>query len=355
MSFLKLTDEVTSPSIQTVVGDFLSNVIRTYNLAQFLPRIVELAALDQHFHNQAIHKATGKVVGDFEITESERVAAHLQYQKLLAANNAAVGQNPQFTDMLLWAGGVRRLNELMTTEGQRKDWIAQNVESLLASVAISLWTAVETCLTDLWVMALNDGPKSLKKKVAKGAKLDPASEGSTQQAKQMPIESLVDYGFDLRKRMGDLFRDLKKVDFQSISSTAKAYNVAFGDSVKAIFDETNQPFANIIVLSEVRNLYVHRGGLVDERFRRSIKRAPGTSWLEMANFPEKQLLAVNGGFIKGAAQSVVQFCRALILFVDKSMTPKKGWIMSSSSLQDHGQLLEVQCEHCKRGNGTDQH
>lgn len=320
MSIYKLATEPGNQFVLEVAHDFASNVIRSYSLAQFVPMITEVSAIDQFYHLHAIHKATGGKLAfqDAQMSETEQISARLAYAQLLQRHNEAVRKKPDEFEVKLWGGGVRRLNELIVRAGQPDPMIAQNIASLLASVAISLWTAAEVCLSDLWVCALNEGPKRLVKKVMK-TNLNKGGDTTSQQAKQISMEALDEYGYDFSRKMGTLFRDKGKVDFQSLGSTSIAYQVAFGEEMKNHFDFQNQHYSNLNVLSAVRNLFLHRGGKVDRSFINAVHKSSGTSWNEMAKLPEGGTLTLHGDFIRTAASSVVQFCAAVIRIVDKRM------------------------------------
>jgi hypothetical protein len=174
-------------------------------------------------------------------------------------------------------------------------------------------------LTDSWIAALNEGPKRLVENVVKNPALRPETDVAASQTKQIPITALVDYGYDLRTKMGDLLRTTKKVDFQSLRNTQKAYLAAFRGPAESLFNESAQSYANIMILSAVRNLLLHRGGKVDQEFKSIAQKATGNSIPSVTQLSEGDLLTVRGGMVRELHTAVVHHCTDLLLFVDQEM------------------------------------
>lgn len=78
----------------------------------------------------------------------------------------------------------------------------------------------------------------------------------------IPVGLAAKYQFDLRRRLGTLLKP--KFDFTSVDGIAKAYQKAFGEfpALEDLSGELNE-------LEHTRNLIVHRGGIVDEKFLRA--------------------------------------------------------------------------------------
>lgn len=126
---------------------------------------------------------------------------------------------------------------------------------LLAQLSLS-WTAFEVLSTDLWVAAVNERPNPLAVQFAKTPQ-------PKMQDKSITLPNLAKYAandFNLSEVMGDLFVQEKKVDFTSLESTQFAYEKAIGCAVP-LFDD-----ADLQLLELVRNLTLHRAGIVDQIF-----------------------------------------------------------------------------------------
>ena len=104
-----------------------------------------------------------------------------------------------------------------------------------------------------------------------------------------------------------------------MNNTEEAYLSAFKGGAKDIFDRKTQPYANVIVLSAIRNVMLHRAGKADREFNSLVKRAPAMSLSSVANLNENDAIAVCGGMIKEAHDSVVTFASTLLSFVNAEM------------------------------------
>ncbi len=135
----------------------------------------------------------------------------------------------------------------------------------------------------------------------------------------MQISVIADYGYDLRQRMGDLLRDNKKVDFQSLRNMQKAYLVAFRDAVQPLVRETDQAYANVMILSAIRNVLLHRRGKVDREFTSIVGKAARNSLPAITALKEGDRVAIRGGMLKELHTSVVDLCTKLMRFVDQEM------------------------------------
>jgi hypothetical protein len=68
--------------------------------------------------------------------------------------------------------------------------------------------------------------------------------------------------------MGELLLRERKVDFQQLKTLRAAYKVAFSGDFEPIFDAEN---ANLLRLEAVRNLFVHKGGVIDGAFLKRVQ------------------------------------------------------------------------------------
>jgi hypothetical protein len=147
---------------------------------------------------------------------------------------------------------------------QRYDLLLSGIDNadkaLLASFSAQLlqvWTAFESLSNDLWVKAFNERPTRLVPQWSKGSQ--------DKQDKSIPITDLHRAGFDVRNKMGTILRDRGRVSFNSIETTKKAYERAFGDFVGQFFDNPQ-----LRVLELTRNLIAHRAGKIDSTFIKEI-------------------------------------------------------------------------------------
>jgi hypothetical protein len=325
-SYRQLHEGLSHSATKAVAQEFASNLDRFHGLGFILPFLVEWSATDQFFNQLACIEATGRVVTDFAgLSEEEQKAARAALSKLQSERNAIAAQMGDQLTIQTFGAGVQRLNEMMSPGGkQQTGFIAHGIESLLSSLVIGLWTACEVCLSDLWVGALNEGPKRLVKNVIKESHLKPDSRAAASDEKQIAISALAEYGYDLTGKMGDLLKDTKKVDFQSLRNTQKAYLAAFRGNIEQILSEKDQSYANITILSAIRNVLLHRGGKIDREFKSIVRKAVGNSISSVKDWTEGDTLIIRGGLVKGLHESVVDLFTRLLVFVDKEMGQAQG-------------------------------
>lgn len=133
---------------------------------------------------------------------------------------------------------------------------------LLAQLSLA-WTAFEILSSDLWVAAVNERPNPLAVNFAK----TPPQGKRKSQPKSIAITNLSRYAnrdFNLSKVMGNLFVSEKKADFTSLRTTRFAYDKAFGTSTRVLANP------DLRLLELVRNLVLHRAGIVDDTFLKGI-------------------------------------------------------------------------------------
>src|SRR5439155_25056550 len=83
------------------------------------------------------------------------------------------------------------------------------------------------------------------------------------QSKSLSYSHFIGSGFDFRRSMGSLLFTEKKVDFQQLKTIRAAYKVAFASELEPIFEENHVQLSR---LEALRNLFVHKGGLIDSKF-----------------------------------------------------------------------------------------
>jgi hypothetical protein len=138
--------------------------------------------------------------------------------------------------------------------------VDEGVEAWLSAQIVTSWTAFETLAGDLWEAALNSHPHGLSE--LKGEK--------AQGEKTVQISLLRKYSFDVSKRMGTLLKE--KRNFDGLEGFREYYKLAFYTDDATITEILSNDLLD--TLSTVRNLLVHRGGVVDERYLRRTKSLP---------------------------------------------------------------------------------
>ena len=199
-------------------------------------------------------------------------------------------------------------------------------DAILAALAGQLlwgWTAFESMLTDLWLAAINHGPKEWAERVVEKPASQTKAEGergSKEQEKSIPIASLKNYGnYDLRRSMGRLLMDQKKVDFQSLNNARRAYEAAFGEApIKAIFEKPGH--VEVKALEAVRNLYAHRRGVVDGKFKKLVSKFPRFAGLRL-----NEEIPLDAEMVTVLNTAALRCGKELLRFVDAKLSAHSPW------------------------------
>lgn len=125
-------------------------------------------------------------------------------------------------------------------------------DTLMSTQLVLGWTAFETLAGDLWEAAINTHCPRLVNKAWEG--------------KSIPFESLRVNEFDLKSKMGTVLRDHLENPFQSLNAIKNAYQGAFSEGW--VSEDKFWSNKDISSTFQIRNLIVHRAGIVDDKFRK---------------------------------------------------------------------------------------
>jgi hypothetical protein len=152
-------------------------------------------------------------------------------------------------------GARTAMSHFFGLEQNRKDTL---VRPWLFAVVVYIWTAFECVAVDLWESALNENALPAAQRVLSSLPKD-GTEDDGLSGQHVRVGLAAKYGFDLRRCMGTLLKS--KFDFTSVDGIVKAYTRAFETC-----DALNSLEGQLKELEQTRNLIVHRGGIVDEKF-----------------------------------------------------------------------------------------
>lgn len=165
---------------------------------------------------------------------------------------------------------MKRLSEEAETTLQGQlvlEEIRVAARELRYQAAVMLWVSLEVLASDLFICMLNLNPK-LVSTLHKDEQLRKSFD-----LKSVPLEILIERGFDLSKRMGDLLIERHAVD--TIPTMKQVYS-ALQPMNQALRDTLSSP--RLWQLWQRRNLIAHRRGVADERYIKRTKEdiEPGT-------------------------------------------------------------------------------
>ncbi len=197
----------------------------------------------------------------------------------------------------------------------------QGFGGFLSSAVVGEWTAFETFAGDLWEAALNVHPfelAELKGAPWTAAKGNDESEGSARdlrETKLVRLDWIQRVRYDSRNSMGTLLKD--RFEFSSFADIKNAYVIAWSNiedqkNIKAILGNSE-----LDLLQSARNLLVHKGGIVDQRFLRRIT-DKSTRQINpiFAGAAIDQLLPVNGVVVAHFMTVMIGSATKLLAFVD---------------------------------------
>lgn len=278
------------------------------------------AALGMEIQNWADH-------AEFQITgklANEPPPAHLQHQiqdRIYKLSEEHMKETMKLFNTPQWDGYVRDrasagtvpLNLLATASAAEG-----GLDAMLSSYIIGAWTIVETILGDLWESALNVSPSRLAalsgrpSRIRRNAKADSNQSKAEFETKTIGLASLQRHGFDVRAKMGTILR--QKFEFSRLSGIREAYSCAFDKDTKELdrllLDEAFD------ALSAVRNLLVHKAGMVDAAYLKSTNnlRVPKP----LAGMPIELDGEIAVGLIKPSFQCVASLILAVDTWIEKN-------------------------------------
>ena len=194
----------------------------------------------------------------------------------------------------------------LTTTVPNATMFKLGIAGTLSAYIVQAWTAFEALAGDLWECALNIHPELLAQ--LSGSKSSDAIEPN---GKMVNLETLQRYGYDLKSVMGSVLR--AKFKFDSLDGIREAYRAAFGKNdagaiVSALED------GSLTAANAIRQVLVHRGGTVDDKYVRRTKNAPLAPKLEVGSE-----LVLDGKIVYDLLSAAVPQVVTLVKSVDEWM------------------------------------
>ena len=159
--------------------------------------------------------------------------------------------------------------------------------------------------------ALNAEPEILSKLDGQVAR----KKGKNDPDKQLDLNYLHRYRYSLKDVMGTILR--KRFNFTLLDGIKEAYMAAFSEGGTDVLDAVKD--RALFQLSCVRNVIVHRGGLVDEDFHRKMKAEARFSGVAIG-----EAIAIDGEATNELIGPAVQCGVRLIEAVDRWLVSHPG-------------------------------
>jgi hypothetical protein len=321
---------VTNGALKECVAAFVANLDRAIALAEMLPLVVGYPSFARWVASMPDSRPS-RDVGTDEVVMVPQVKPDLT--------------NPEAYRTQASMHGYAELQFSHRTFPE----IPLGMEAIFAAQVVFVWTAFETLVGDLWVAAVDALPFPLatltgaqnridnafgKRLRESGAAVDvppppkPESESTPDDDDRLCqdankgvslgiVHKLTRGTFNMSGAMGRLLAATERVQFTSLDNIRGAYSLAFSEKLKGastskIDAALSHPALN--ALSAVRNVIVHRAGVVDEDYLENAKSAPDAPQLKL-----KDKLLLDGNIVRKLIEPTTLCGQELIGAVDAWM------------------------------------
>lgn len=150
---------------------------------------------------------------------------------------------------------LTRCTDVLGQDGDEESFVDDGLRAFLSAQTILCWTLFEATAKDIWIAALNARTCSLGTNIAKNPR-----DGNSNEGKQIKLSELERHGWNVVGKLGTVYS--YKYDFSRCEECGNAYFDAFRDgSFRDLF--ASQELRR---LNAIRNLFVHKAGVIDEKF-----------------------------------------------------------------------------------------
>jgi hypothetical protein len=263
---------VRTPKLEPVLANFRSNCSRVRFLMSLPTSIAGAATITQRVHDLAELEITGSLLRTGHLSQHDEEKIELlrtemlenEKQSLEALQGTAEGDASALKYHLDYAKALSGFAEGPLGAYGLIPWFSAQVTGT--------WTAIETMLGDLWEHSLNIHPRTLAALkgsppnrialLAGGGK--PSKERREYGEKEVPLSQIEWAKFDIKHKMGTIFRRQRRFEFTRLSDIREAYSRAFEKKAGRIDKALSS--RSLDCLSVVRNAIVHNGGHADNQY-----------------------------------------------------------------------------------------
>jgi hypothetical protein len=302
-SHRKLAAEIADERIKPIAAAFQRNIERVAGLHSFPLDMIHWASFNMRAKCLALSQLglpletdTNGASFDAEFAKA-RDALHEHAGKSdpsQSASERAFRFSSKFLrKLLLQIAGV--LGSTPQIEGQ--EYVFGGLESTLATMAISAYSAFESLAADLWVELVNADAEA----PVNWAEMNPG------RGLNMSMNDLAGHGYNLSGKMGTYLQQTRRVTLQSLTDIRSAYHTAF----RELADPCFEPSWELYEAEKVRQLLAHRGGVIDQKFKRDMR-----NYREYDPQAVGSCLALTGPMVARLAGACARSGTALLRFAD---------------------------------------
>ena len=175
--------------------------------------------------------------------------------------------------------------------GSLKHGLEQAAQELIQQGLVLVWSAFEVFCRDAFETMLNNEPTKIR------ALIDDPITRKRFEAQRLPLETLVQYGFNLSTRLGSVL--VAQQDFSDLPTIKIVFGVLFPGNTDVIQALAQK---DLWLLYQRRNLIVHRRGVIDRAYLDSTGETLGLGTRLLIS-PQAFETALNVSVSAGAAVS----------------------------------------------------
>jgi hypothetical protein len=312
MNYQELASTFKTPVVAKVASSFVTNVYRLHNLIDLPAFLVFMGTMIQRHISEAEFDVLG-TVRPGAVTAEQVKQIESRFRELMRTHQLS-------RDDLL--RGVTELGEAnLPGIIQNSDEFGRSAfEAILINQLTGAWTAFESIAGDLWEAAINVNPARLAllggapnriKRISQSRRIEPKAVNVGDMEKQLSLPAIARRtkgSFDIRQLMGTLLKG--RFNFSRLDGIREAYSSAFDkkhDEIDKVLADTR-----LDALGAVRNLHLHRGGVVDEEYLEIAKTLP-----TMPTAPINSPTPLNGAVVGDLAGPVLDLTVSLLRAVDE--------------------------------------
>jgi hypothetical protein len=289
-----------SECLRPIALAFLTNLTRTSRFA-LMPALLALQARRSQLWTDYIDQKLGRPINpeskeySGSLSKEEAELASPLIERCMSLSDSEVRE-------LIEDIGIKYIEHSLQVD---KD-MQQSMMAVLSTIVLESWTAFESLASDLWVTAVDQGPKDVRNRLM-------LSKNWLTPDDQITPEKIHEIEYDARQ-LGSFLREVGKVSFQKLDYIRRFYSAALGKETEQLFEKTGEGY--IFALSGFRNALVHNAGRADKRFVKAVAR-----FEEFRSIKPKDILVLDGEVVRKLHNSAILLGLKLIQFVDNVLTP----------------------------------
>lgn len=298
---MNLIDSVQSKLLVECVNAFIRNMERTTTFAVAPAKIAFMVRRDQLMFDNAIFKITGK--GDIKLEDFLKDAPEGVQEEASKQAEEFFSQSEGRIKELTGHFGINYIEAVLDAESRSSEagtGMQESIDALFGSVVLGSWTAFECLAADLWVIAVNNGPKEFRQKVQRSQHIKKRADSTSKMTPESELDPVSDYAGFLREE--------RFVNFQTLPNIEKFYSILFDKKTITYLFES-EPY--ISALAAVRNILAHKGGIADRTFESQAKEFP-----EFNKYKDGEELKLDGSCVKRLNMAALVTGVVLITHID---------------------------------------